>query len=115
MPEHAEGQIIIDAATAVEMAQKVLESDRPTGEAIAIAEYLIGMLPPARPPLHEQVAALLPDGWNVDANRAEFFIRVQLWRNDTSFWFEVPLPTKLTAAEIVKHVLALAGEGEDGE
>jgi len=45
MPEHDEG-IIIDAPTAVRLAQEVLASDRATFEAIAIAEYLLGLIAP---------------------------------------------------------------------
>jgi len=45
MPEQEENEIIIDAETAVWLAKTVLASDRSTIEAIAIAEYLLGMLP----------------------------------------------------------------------
>jgi hypothetical protein len=45
MPEQEENEIIVDAETAVRLAREVLASDRPTAEAIAIAEYLLDMLP----------------------------------------------------------------------
>ncbi len=46
MPEQEENEIIIDAATAARLAREVLASDRPTVEAIAIAEYLLGLIAP---------------------------------------------------------------------